>query len=141
MTIQTSDAFLGVWELDPTRNQYEFGPPPGNGTYTITTEGTAYYFDIKWTDADGIPQHIQFDGVPDGRVRAYEGIPGITGVSHTRKDNRTLVSETFSDDKRVAYASRTLDSTGTQMTVIQQGTASDGTTFSNQSLYQRRTNQ
>lgn len=136
--IATGDPFLGTWKLDPSQSQYEFGPPPKTGTYTLSRQGERLRFDVAWTDHNDQPFQVSFDMIPDGQQHPYDNPAVADFVSLTRVDERTLDSATFKGGQQIAYASRALSADGRTMTVSQSGSTPQGQTFTNVSVYHRQ---
>lgn len=133
------DPFLGTWELDPTRNQYEIGTPPQQGTYIIATAPNGgYHVTMAWISADGQQMQASYASIPDGNDYPFAESSAIDSLCTTRVDDHTLDTVTKKDGEIVAVGHRELSPDGQQMTITQSGMAPDGTPFANVSVYNRR---
>ncbi len=133
-----TDAFLGTWELDASKNQYDLGDPPQSGLYIIEQQGEGYLVTMKWTNTAGESKEMAYEGVPDGKTYPTEA-PGVDSMSMTRVDDHTLDSAAMVGETVIALARRVLSEDGNTMTVTQRGKTPDGGEFANVSVYTRVT--
>lgn len=136
-TIPPDDPFIATWHLDPAHNDYQTGPLPSHGTYTIGADGARYTFDIHWRGPDGRPQHISFALIPDGQRHPYADHPVVTHTVCTRVDNRTLDSDSYAGAVLLAHARRVLSADGQTMTVTQRIHPPNADPYTNTSLDRR----
>lgn len=132
-----NDPFVGIWILDPAHNQYQFGTPPQQGTYTIQATSNSYHIIMEWTGADGQPMQAAYDSIPDGQDHPFEGSVAVDALCTTRVDEYTLDTVSKKDGKILASGRRVLSKNQQQMTVTQSGLTPDGAEFRNISVYFR----
>lgn len=133
-----TDPFLGVWQMQPEYNDYQFGEPPAEGTYTIEQNSGGYTITMTWVTSDGKDMQTAYHGSPDDIIYPTGLEVGPDGMSMTRADERTLDSRAFIGEVEVAYATRILSEDGNTMTVKQSGKTPDGDDFTNISVYVRQ---
>ena len=135
-----TDAFIGLWELDPTQSEYQYGMPPQSGLYRIAPDaaGTGYMISMTWTNAQGSESYAAYTALPDGVQYPYENADVADFISMTRLDERTLDSAIYKGGEVIAYALRELSDDGALMRIVQSGYAPDGSTFHNLSIYVRQ---
>lgn len=139
--MDTSDLYVGVWELVPELSLYEWGAPPASGVYEIERAANAVQVRVRWTMlADGPEQSTAFGGPLDGTPQALpaaESGGAPDAFSLTRVDERTLDSAALRAGAVVAYARRVASADGTLLAVVQEGQQPGGR-FRNFQIYRRR---
>lgn len=131
------DYFIGVWILDSDQSDYQVGEPPKTGKYTIEAEGSSYNVTMAWTTQHDDVMSASYVSVPDGKKHAYEDSDAVDFVRMTRVDEKTLDSESFKNENRIAWARRVLSDDNNIMTITQSGYLPDGSKFNNVSVYKR----
>lgn len=135
-----TDAFLGIWALDPAQSQYQFGQPPQAGLYRIASgiDSSGYMISMSWTDSQGREAYAAYSAMPDGVEYPYENSDVADTISMTRLDERTLDTAIFKNGECIAYSLRQLSDVGDAMRIVQSGFAPDGSRFDNYSVYVRQ---
>ncbi len=136
----TTDAFVGMWQLDPAHSDYQVGTPPQTGLYRIApgANDSGYMISMTWTDAQGRESYAAYTAMPDGVEYPYENTDVADAISMTRLDERTLDTAIFRDGNCIAYSVRELSEDGQTMAITQSGFTPDGTRFDNRSVYVRQ---
>jgi hypothetical protein len=134
-----NDPFLGVWELDPSTLDYQFGRPGRRATNTIEPagagDGTELRFTIDADDADGKPMHHVYGGKLDG---VDVPVPGTTAALSLKRVDQHRIESILTRDGKVADRwVRHLAPDGQTITVTQHGVKPDGQEFVNTSVYRR----
>jgi GTP cyclohydrolase II len=131
------DAFLGVWELDPTTLDYQFGRPGRRATYTIerAESGEGLRFTLDADDADGKPLHHVYSGKLDGEDVPIPGHPVTLALK--RVDERRIESVLKRNGKVADRWVRHLAPDGKTIKFTQHGVKPDGQEFVNTSVYRR----
>lgn len=124
--------YLGTWELDPSRSQYERGEPPPRGIYRISRSDRGLRFDVEWTDQEDEPRTLSFDL----SFRETTNVDGAM-VDMRLDDADGLVTEVSAGAAVVARATRVLEDDGAVLAVTQSGPDPAGGTFANRSWYRR----
>jgi hypothetical protein len=93
---------------------------------------------MAWTSADGQPFQMDYRTTPDGVAYPYENPAVADTIRTTRVDANTLDTETTKGGKVIASGRRVLSPDGQSMTITQSGFRSDGTAFTNRSVYRRK---
>lgn len=140
MTQKSSkNLFVGLWTLDPSQAQYEFGSPPQRGTYSIESSRTGLTFTANWLTVDEESYQVSFHGIPDGQEYAYEN-PEIADTLATTMVNAHTLDTTIKKSRRIlAHTRRVLSADAQTMTITQSGINDKGTWFNNISVYMRTT--
>jgi len=99
------DTYLGSWQLIPELCNYQQGEAPRSGLYVIAESAGALRLTVDWVDRAGLEHHIEFGGLPDGSEQKVD-TPGLTHMTLTRVDSRTLDSAAYLGGERVMYARR-----------------------------------
>lgn len=135
-----TDAFLGIWELDPAQSQYQFGQPPQASLYRIApgANNSGYMISMSWTDSQGREAYAAYIAMPDGVEYPYENSDVADTISMTRLDERTLDTAIFKNGECIAYSLRQLSDDGGVMRIVQSGFVPDGSRFDNYSVYVRQ---
>lgn len=133
------DLFLGTWDLVPEVSVYDDGVPPEEATYELTQDGAEVRVVMSWRPA-GSSNHraTEFAGVADGVVHPVTGVAGVTGLSLTRSDARTLDSTALDGDTVVSSARRVASADGSLLVVVQRAHRTDGGSLQTVQLYRRR---
>ncbi|HZQ09808.1 MAG TPA: hypothetical protein VFD70_24740 [Anaerolineae bacterium] len=131
------EPFLGVWELDPTQSNYEFGTPPQTGQYELVREGDALAVIMDWRDAAGKDFHMVYYAHPDGVEHPYTDSPAVDAIVTTLVDTRTLDTVSKKDGSVIARGRRALSEDGKTMFVTQSGKTPDGKPYNNYSVYHK----
>jgi len=131
------DPFLGVWELDPTTLDYQFGRPGRRAVYTIepSPKGEGFQFTLDADDADGKPMHHVYGGALDGVDVPVPGYP-VT-LTFTRLDASRIESVLKRDGKVADRWIRTIAPDGQSITITQHGVTPEGREFVNKGVYRR----
>lgn len=130
--------FIGKWQLDPTKSDYEHGFPPQSGTYIITSEGNGLKFAMAWTGVDGKSFEMAYHAIPDGVDYPYENPQVADTLSLTLVDDHTLDSDSKKGGKVSTHGRRSLSPDGQTMTIVQSGTTAEGQPYRNLSVYERQ---
>ena len=135
-----TDAFLGIWALDPAQSQYQFGQPPQSSLYRIApgANSSSYMISMSWTDSQEREAYAAYNAMPDGVEYPYENSDVADTISMTRLDERTLDTAIFKNGECIAYSLRQLSDDGDAMRIVQSGFAPDGSRFDNYSVYVRQ---
>lgn len=112
----TSNKFIGTWQLVPELCQYQDGHPPLSGTYKITENGEDVSMELDWTDEHEKDHHLAYGGPMDGTVIQIKG--GKLEASYTRIDELRLDSASYYDGRETAYAHRKASEDGQLMVVL-----------------------
>src|SRR5581483_11305481 len=120
------EPFLGVWELDPTQSNYEFGTPPQRGRYELAREGDALAVIMDWTDAAGKDFHMVYHMHPDGVEHPYTDSPAVDAIVTTLVNAHTLDTVSKKDGAPIAVGRRALSKDGRTMFITQSGKMPDG---------------
>jgi hypothetical protein len=129
--------FLGTWILDPTSCRYEQGEPPRAGNYQIEARDGRLFFTIDWVDAEGVAQHVEFSGLPDGSHEPFPGGDLADALSVSAVSRRELTSAAYYQGVERMTAQRQLDEEGLAMRVLQLVRLPDGTRLLDTSLYRK----
>ena len=133
--VKPSSQFQGVWRLDPSTLDYQFGRPGRRAVYTIKPVPGGLEFTLDADDADGTPMHHVYGGALDG---AEYPIAGSTmTLSMDCLDDRTIESVLRKDGKVLDRWTRTLEPDGDTMVIRQHGVTPGGETFTNSGVYRR----
>lgn len=133
-----TDAFLGIWVMQPEQNDYQFGNAPQKGSYIITVDGEGYLVTMSWTTADGQGMTMNYNAIPDGKEYPTDPATGVDSMSMTRVSDNVLDSAAMKNGIMLAYGTRILSDDNNTMTVRQSGKTPDGHEFINTSVYVRQ---
>ncbi len=129
--------FLGTWVNQ--ENEYEFGQPPADASYTISQlSSDELQFDMSWLDANNQRQLMSYTSVLDGQKHPYEPQEIADQVQTTLITANRMETRSYKNGHEVAFASRAVQANGQHMEVIQQITQADGTVLTNKSLYYKK---
>ncbi|HEY4361582.1 MAG TPA: GTP cyclohydrolase II [Bryobacteraceae bacterium] len=133
----SDDPFLGVWELDPSTLDYQFGRPGRRAIYTIEVppKGVGFQFTLDADDADGKRMHHVYGGNLDGTEVPIPGHPVTLALR--RVDQRRIESVLKREGKVADRWMRTLAADGQTMTITQHGVTPEGREFVNTGVYRR----
>lgn len=135
--MDANDPFLGLWRLDPTQSQYQFGSPPKQGTYLLELEGEGIKVTMAWETAENQQLQQVYHSIPDGKDYPYES-PVVDAISMTRIDANTLDTTAKKEGKVIAHGRRVLSPDSQTMTITQSGYTPDGTWYNNLSVYHKQ---
>ena len=86
-----TNAFTGVWKLDPSRSKYAVGQGPKSATITFARDGSLTYqmrqYDgqtLTWSHPWSIGQEVPVNGIPNGTI--------ITRIQGNVVDDRMRIS-------------------------------------------------
>jgi len=130
-----SPRFHGVWQLDPSTLDYQFGRPGRRAIYTIRPLPEGLEFTLDADDADGVPMHHVYGGALDGVDYPIAGRPMT--LSMDCLDERTVESVLRKDGVVLDRWTRTLEPDGNTMVIRQHGIKPDGQIFTNSGVYRR----
>ena len=122
-----TDLYLGRWTLVPELCLYDEGVPPEHATYEMQRDGSVLRVRICWRPT-GQPTDVtaEYTGPETGEVQPTTDIPGISGLSITRVDERTLDSAAWSGTAIVSSARRVASADGELLAVRQSTVREDG---------------
>ena len=132
------DPFIGTWQLDPSKSNYELGEPPATGWYRLEATETGYLITMAWTTQAGQAMEMAYEGTPDGKVYPYADSDVVDAISMTRVSAVQLNSASFMAGQQIAHAARIMSEDGRVMTVVQSGNRTDGTLFQNTAVYRKQ---
>jgi hypothetical protein len=129
------DPFVGVWELDPTTLDYQFGRPGRRAIYTIEALPVGLRFTLDGYDADENHLTFSYGGELDGRDQLLPDKGAVLVL--TRLNETTIESVLKRAGKVVDRWTRELLPDRT-MKITQYGVKPNGDEFRNTSIYRRR---
>jgi hypothetical protein len=122
----TGSQFLGSWDLNPSKSKFDpSGPKIQSQTIKYYIENGVFKSSVT---VDGAP--AAHPTVYDGKEHEYGGTAVLrpTHIIPTAKEN--MLETVFKrDGKKIGSRKNTLSSDGRTMTVISEGTKSDGTPY------------
>ena len=130
--------FLGLWSLIPESCRYEQGAAPRSGAYLIEeVEAGRVRFVARWTDDEGTPHEVAFEGPTDGSKIPFPGGELADALAIEAVSERELNSYAYLNGREFMVAQRQLDGTGQAMRVTQLVRLPDGTRPANVAIYRR----
>lgn len=97
------DPFVGTWNLNPARSQFDPNHRPSEGTMSWELDRSGSYVmrahgvNVKGENVTERPQTM----IPDGRPYPIPDFPGLTTVT-SRPDARTIRAEARREDGSIA---------------------------------------
>jgi hypothetical protein len=120
------ELFVGVWELDPSTLDYQYGRPGRRAMYTIEPAAGGLMFTLDGEDADGKPLKFTYGGSIDGLDHPIaDGVTLALGWVDDCSIESVLKRGGSVADRWV----RTIQAGGQAMTITQRGVRPDGTVF------------
>lgn len=132
--------FAGTWKLNVAKSKYDPGPAPKSQTRTIVAQGDGAKYSFDGIRADGSPAAYSFETNYDGKDSAVtgSGMPGGADTIALKRINSHKVEAILKRaGKEIGKSEAEVSKDGKVATVTSRGTAPDGKSFSNVSVYDK----
>lgn len=127
--------FLGSWQLDPRRCQYELGLPPKSSEYIIIKENQLIKFIMVWVDQEDQQHQLSYCQELDGQFHPYSDSDLIDEMSlQFNADSLETIGRKHNET--ILWAYRNIVSPDL-LKICMQGKTESGDIYQNISYYQK----
>jgi hypothetical protein len=133
-----TDPLIGTWKLNLAKSTYKPGPAPRSVVFTAVAVGQDVQVSGDAIDAAGMPGHLVFTTVYDGKIHPVTGSAFFDGNSIIRTDAYTREGTLTKDGVLVQTSTFTFSMDGRTLTLSVRGLNAAGQRTENVSVYDKQ---
>jgi hypothetical protein len=133
-----SNAWLGIWKLNPAKSNYPTGQAPRSSTYNYKLDGANLTNTVETVDAAGNTTKTLNPHIYDGQAHPITGNANVDTRMYAKPDANTVISASMKGGKLVQVTTIVLSQDGKTITTTTRGTDAKGQQLNSVAVYDKQ---